>query len=494
MTDDKPATDRAGQAAEPSGEPLAEPLSASLDASLDDTLAKPLAEPLAETLPEPLAEPLSGPPPQPAAKFPWRAWLQASRPSFFVATLAPLLTGYFAAVKYDGRADVGLFILVALACFLVHLATNLCNDVFDHAQGVDSPDSIGGSRVIQEGRLSPRQIKLAAALCYAAALGLAVIVIGDRKPLWIVAIFAALSSFFYVAPPVKYGHRALGELFVFVNMGLIMTVGCHWALTDRFDPRTAALAVPIGLMVAQILYFQSLPEIETDPAAGKNTLASTLGKPRAILVQGLWWPLVWLQIVTLWCAGLTAWPALLGLLTLPVHWLLVRKLNRATDWLKLDNYGWLVRGLYFVNALFLIVGLALADAPPPASKPQPPIKTAPAAKPATTVPAAAAVEPATPAAPLVEPSEPAPATEPVEPSAPTSEAKQPEPVEPETAEPAEPEAAAAIEPAEPGGSAPTAAPSEPAVPAELDEPDSAPTTEPALADPRNSAVPTTKPI
>ena len=45
-----------------------------------------------------------------------------------------------------------------------------------------------------------------------------------------------------------------------------------------------------GLMVAGILYYQSLPEIETDLAAGKRTLANILGKAKAELVFKLGGP------------------------------------------------------------------------------------------------------------------------------------------------------------------------------------------------------------
>jgi 1,4-dihydroxy-2-naphthoate octaprenyltransferase len=289
--------------------------------------------------------------------------------------------GYFAAVKYDGRHEVFRFLLILLAGFLVHLAANLSNDVFDHILGVDSKDSIGGSRVIQDGVISPGRVKLATFFCYVAAFALAIEIVKGDAALWIVVIFAALSSFFYVAPPIKYGHRGLGELFVFLNMGLIMTAGCHWALTERFDPRVLSLALPIGLMVAQVLYFQSLPEIDDDPLVGKRTLASILGKERATLIQLLWWPLIWLTSVNLWCSGLLAWPALLGPLSFPMHWFIVRKTRRTVNWRELDRHGRLVRILYSFNAICLVAGLVMIE-------PDPSTVATPLQAPATIQPAA----------------------------------------------------------------------------------------------------------
>ena len=141
-----------------------------------------------------------------------KAWIQASRPSFFVATIIPIVIGWVMAG--DGRPL--LFFLILLGAFLVHFATNIVNDYFDHLAGADAGPSIGGSRVIQEGKTSPRQILCSIILSYALAFLIAfgVMVRLDLFSLLPVVLFAWFSSFFYVAPPVRYGYYGLGELFV----------------------------------------------------------------------------------------------------------------------------------------------------------------------------------------------------------------------------------------------------------------------------------------
>ena len=292
-----------------------------------------------------------------------KIWWQAARPPFYITTLIPLGLGFTAALKYGGANRWGLFLLILFGCFVVHMATNLANDLFDHLQGVDAGPNIGGSRVIQEGKLSPKALALALAVLYSLGLisALVIIRLSGQTILWAVIVFAALSSFFYVAPPIRYGHRALGELFVFINMGLIMTGGTFLAIAGFWDRRVLALALPVAFMVAGILYYQSLPEIETDLAAGKHTLANVLGKTRASFLFTLWWPLVWLLMINLHLAGLAAWPVFLGLLSAPFHLAAVSKIKAAGqgDWLPLDRYGHLVRKLYFINGLILIIAVAL---------------------------------------------------------------------------------------------------------------------------------------
>ena len=81
-----------------------------------------------------------------------KAWIQASRAPFFVATLIPL--GLGGALSWRmGAWSLGRWMIVLTASFLVHLATNLANDYFEYFEGVDDGDSIGGSRVIQEGKI-----------------------------------------------------------------------------------------------------------------------------------------------------------------------------------------------------------------------------------------------------------------------------------------------------------------------------------------------------
>lgn len=292
-----------------------------------------------------------------------RAWYQAARPPFYIATLAPLTLGFTAAVKDSGHCRWGLFGLILFGSFVVHMATNLANDLFDHWQGVDGGPNIGGSRVIQEGKISPRSLAAALGLLYGLGLVSAIFIIdlSGQPALWGAVLFAALSSFFYVAPPIKYGHRALGELFVFINMGLIMVGGTYVAIAGFWSREIVALALPVSLMVAGILYYQSLPEIETDLAAGKRTLANSLGKKGAKLLFTLWWPLVWLLMINLFFSRLAAWPIWLCLLTAPLYLAARRKIKDAGDgdWLPLDAHGHLVRKLYLLNGFILIAAVAL---------------------------------------------------------------------------------------------------------------------------------------
>lgn len=293
------------------------------------------------------------------------AWWQASRPPFYIATLVPLFLGWISAGKDLGIWQPGLFCLILLCSFFLHLSANLANDLFDHLQGVDRQDSIGGSRAIQEGKISLGSYVKALAFLYSGSLFMAFagVLYTGHNGIWGIVIFAVLASFFYVAPPVKYGHRALGELFVFLSMGLVMTAGTYYTLTGLWKGEVLALSVPVGLMVAGILYYQSLPEIETDKAAGKHTLANVLGPHKAIGLFRLWWPVTWLIMLLLFWAGITSWPVLPGIgASIPFYVKAVRILKKEEKrgcWLDLDAHGHLIRKMYLVCGLSLVIAALL---------------------------------------------------------------------------------------------------------------------------------------
>jgi 1,4-dihydroxy-2-naphthoate polyprenyltransferase len=287
-----------------------------------------------------------------------KSWIQASRPPFFIATFIPLAAGWSLAGQ-QGQWHPWLMLLVTLGAFMMHLATNLADDYFDQLQGTDAGESIGGSRVIQEGKITPRQILAAMIVLYIFSILIALyIVIGLKY--WGLVTFIALawfSSFFYVAPPVRYGYHGLGELSVGINMGPIMVVGTYWVIAGHVAWEPFFVSIPIGFMVAVILYYQSLPDMETDRAAHKHTLAVRFGKRYAYYALITFWGLIYLSIAALILTGYLFWPASFSVVTIPVLIKLLRIIKKTAEWSHLDRYGSYIRIMYFLNGVFILASL-----------------------------------------------------------------------------------------------------------------------------------------
>lgn len=289
-----------------------------------------------------------------------QAWIQASRPPFYIATIIPLTIGLMLSRPITSD-NIIIFLWINLAAFMVHLATNLANDLFDHYQGTDADKSIGGSRVLQEGKISIKALWVAVILLYFVA-GLIAILITWKQDvwmLWIFILFAFLSSLFYVAPPIKYGYRGLGELFVGLNMGPIMVVGSHWAINGFPSWEAFWASIPVGIMVASILYYQNLPDMKTDELAGKYTLAVKLGKTGAYWGMVVIGALIYLSILMLIILGIYPIFCALVLLTVPHLYTLLIKIKNELDWVKLNQHGHLIRKIYLINGIILILGQSI---------------------------------------------------------------------------------------------------------------------------------------
>ena len=287
------------------------------------------------------------------------AWWQASRPPFYVATFVPLLAGWMLAVRDGAPYRTWLFLLVNIYCVMIHLATNLANDYFDHFQGADSGASIGGSRVVQEGKISLDELRVSLLILYIGGFILAVgyMVMAD---MWVLSPFVALSIFssiFYTAPPIRYGYHGFGEFFAGMNMGPVMVMGTYWIMSGSPSREALMVSIPIGIMVAGILYYQSMPDMKTDQEVGKITLTVRLGRGGSYLALIFQWLAVYLLIIGLVAARILSPASLVSLITIPVLVRLLKIISEVGDWQKLNEYGHYIRKLYLLNGIAIIAGI-----------------------------------------------------------------------------------------------------------------------------------------
>jgi len=123
-------------------------------------------------------------------------------------------------------------------------------------------------------------------LCYAGGLGIGLILalLSSFWPVVILGLLGAVISWFYTAPPVRLVHRGLGEIAVFLGFGPIMTLGAYYVQAKSWSWEALYASVPVGLLVAMILYVNEIPDRAGDGAAGKRTLPVRLR--REIVIQG----------------------------------------------------------------------------------------------------------------------------------------------------------------------------------------------------------------
>lgn len=287
-----------------------------------------------------------------------KAWIQASRPKFFIATLIPIGLGGVIAAQ-DGNWNTSAWFIILLASFFVHLNTNLANDYFEYFTGADAGDSIGGSRVLQQGAITLTRMRNVIILFYTLALicGLWILYVSNLWWLIAVMLFSFFSSLFYTAPPVRYGYHALGELLVGINMGPVMVAGTASALNAAWSPHAAMISIPVGIMVALILYYQSLSDIDADKSVGKNTVAVRLGRKRIHLGFLLFIAALYLSIIALIVFRYISSAAISAIITIPFAVVTYKMIKNTTDIQALHDKGGPVRLIYLLNGLILILSV-----------------------------------------------------------------------------------------------------------------------------------------
>jgi 1,4-dihydroxy-2-naphthoate polyprenyltransferase len=220
---------------------------------------------------------VSGPPGQQPLSV-RRAWWLALRPFSYPASIVPVLVGTAAAANDDFRPL--LFLLAFAGSILIQAGTNLATDFFDFTHGVQPQATLGGA--IQSGVISATAVHRAAIAAFAAGsvCGL-VIVAYVGWPVLAAGVFSVLAGYFYTAKPIMYGRRGLGEVMVFIFMGLLMVMASYYVQLEHLSWRAFWASIPVGLLVANILHANNLRDIQNDRSRSKVTIATIVGRTAA---------------------------------------------------------------------------------------------------------------------------------------------------------------------------------------------------------------------
>lgn len=256
-----------------------------------------------------------------------RIWVRAARLPFLTATAIPVSLGSVAAWHETGVFAWMKFALAMLGALFIHAGTNLANDYFDHLSGNDAANDCptpfsGGSRVIQEG-LIPAAHVLGAAVALLAAggsLGLYLNAVSHGNVILVIGAIGVFLGFFYSSSPFRLGYRGLGELAVGIGFGPLMVVGAYYVQTEAAPLRMFLVSVPVGLLIALVLFINGFPDYGADKAVGKRTLVVILGKRRASVLYRTVLAAVYLAIGALVAARMLPVVCLLTLLSLPLTW------------------------------------------------------------------------------------------------------------------------------------------------------------------------------
>ncbi|MGB9595120.1 MAG: 1,4-dihydroxy-2-naphthoate octaprenyltransferase [Candidatus Poribacteria bacterium] len=252
-------------------------------------------------------------------------WIKESRAPFFTGSIIPVLLGSVLA-WYDTSSFLWLdFWLTLIGIVLIHAGTNMANDYFDHISGCDEVNQnptpfSGGSRMIQNGLIAPKKVLYASliSLSIGSGIGLYLNYISGRNIILILGIIGLFLAFFYTANPFKIAYKTFGELAVGIGFGPLIVMGSYYVQAQNLSIREFLVSLPIGILIALILYINEFPDYESDKKVGKNTLVVILGKKRAITLYHIFLFATYLVIILLVVFRSLPYLCLIVLISLPI--------------------------------------------------------------------------------------------------------------------------------------------------------------------------------
>jgi 1,4-dihydroxy-2-naphthoate octaprenyltransferase len=254
------------------------------------------------------------------------AYWEIVRPFSFTASTVPIaVSGALAAV--EGLFDWTLFLVSLFAIVLLHIGTNVTNEIYDVRKGVDTIVSPRASHAIVKGRITDREAYVLAIVAFAAAFVLGIYLVSVRGwPIVALGLAGLIGGYTYTAPPFQYKFGSFGIPLVFLLLGPLAVTGSYYAITGTIDWSALAVSVPVGFLVAAILHGNEWRDISEDARAGAKTFSVRMGRNAAhwlyvTLVVGAYIALTLAVLAEL----LPTW-SLLAMLSLP---LLVRQIRSA---------------------------------------------------------------------------------------------------------------------------------------------------------------------
>jgi 1,4-dihydroxy-2-naphthoate octaprenyltransferase len=222
----------------------------------------------------------------------WHGFWQLADPKIWIASTVPMLVAAALAYSDTGRFDFVWFALSVTGVYLIETGKNAVNEYVDYKSGADknvAPENrtpfSGGKKTIVDGKLTLDEVKLVAygTILAACAIGLFIVVYREFNVLWI-GLTGVLMSVFYSVPPFKFAYSGFGEFAVGLTFGPLITTGMYLVLTHTIGPEVVLVSLPIGFLIANVLWINQYPDYEADKMADKNNRLVRMGKEKGIRV------------------------------------------------------------------------------------------------------------------------------------------------------------------------------------------------------------------
>jgi 1,4-dihydroxy-2-naphthoate octaprenyltransferase len=215
---------------------------------------------------------------------------------FLYAGLLPYLLGAAWAYRITGALNAAVFFSGLGGVVLAVIGVEAFNEYFDARMGTD--------RVFNPEDLPPMSVwvLILGIVGFAGALATGVYLTQRAGwPILVFAVLGGLAAVFYVAPPIRWAYRGLGETVIALSYGPWMVLGSLFLHAGRLAWGAFWASLVPGLLIMALAVVNAIPDFHQDRLVGKRNLVVRLGRRRgvwlylslaagafAVIVGGVW--------------------------------------------------------------------------------------------------------------------------------------------------------------------------------------------------------------
>ena len=220
-------------------------------------------------------------------------WYNNARPTALPQSLLPAILALCMASQKEGFSLL-LGIIAVLGVMAGHLSMNLFDDYFDYkVQKTDFRDKMQhkGMRAriakclyLTSGQATLKQLLIACIIWGLISLSSGFVIYLYRGN--VVLLLAALTAILgvsYSGAPLRLSYRGFGEALIGLMFGPMLMIGVFYAACGSLSWSVVFVSIPVGLLVANIVYTHAIMDYEPDKEVGKMTFAVLLGNKKRML-------------------------------------------------------------------------------------------------------------------------------------------------------------------------------------------------------------------
>jgi 1,4-dihydroxy-2-naphthoate octaprenyltransferase len=196
---------------------------------------------------------------------------------FLYAGLMPYLLGAAWAFGLESKFDAAIFWSGLFGVALAVVGVESFNEYFDARLGTDRVFNPADLPAISDSVFWLGVVAFASAL----AVGLYLTYRGGW-PILAFASLGGLAAIFYVAPPIRWAYRGLGETVIGLSYGPWMVSGSLYAQSGQLSWSALVASLVPGLLIMALAVVNNIPDFHQDRLVGKKTLVVRLGRKTGV--------------------------------------------------------------------------------------------------------------------------------------------------------------------------------------------------------------------